>query len=328
LTVAQPNLYNFSWLPDQGVQGAGPFERCNLPAGNYAIITSEKGNPACYLKTIVKLSAKQPCGDTMYVTIKKNSAKDVCVTDFLGFSANSYTSTFCGFETDKVNVALLQGSDCLTIATINSFIGHTLICVNVCDAAQPNVCKTVYILVTVNESGIIAIDDQYSVKIGKTALFTVLDNDIMPTLTPDQLNITKDPSHGLATVKNNSYIEYQPELNYCGHDLLTYQICFDGECDDADVNIDVTCNGLVVFTGFSPNGDGVNETFRIQELERFPNNELWIFNRWGNLIYHAQNYQNDWSGDWKGSLIPDGTYYYMLDDGEGNTFKGYFQVQR
>jgi gliding motility-associated-like protein/uncharacterized repeat protein (TIGR01451 family) len=58
----------------------------------------------------------------------------------------------------------------------------------------------------------------------------------------------------------------------------------------------------------TPNADGKNDQFRILRLNKFPNSELMIFNRWGNMVYRSANYQNDWDG--KG--LNEGTYYYAL----------------
>ena len=69
---------------------------------------------------------------------------------------------------------------------------------------------------------------------------------------------------------------------------------------------------LEVHTGFTPNGDGVNETWHIPCIDWFPENEVSIYNRWGQLIYEAISYQNDWDGTINGRPLPDGTYFYTL----------------
>lgn len=63
----------------------------------------------------------------------------------------------------------------------------------------------------------------------------------------------------------------------------------------------------------SPNGDNINDTWVIPDLENYPNNELEIFNRWGSPIYRAQPYQNDWRGvNDDNEELPFGAYYYVL----------------
>ncbi|MEL7162403.1 MAG: gliding motility-associated C-terminal domain-containing protein, partial [Bacteroidota bacterium] len=90
-----------------------------------------------------------------------------------------------------------------------------------------------------------------------------------------------------------------------------------------------------VYNAITPNGDGLNETFEFQILSLrpndFPENELIIFNRWGDILYEASPYNNDWDGTASdGSLIPEGTYYYILrlDIGQGDIIRGDVTVVR
>ncbi|MDR1678342.1 MAG: gliding motility-associated C-terminal domain-containing protein [Prevotellaceae bacterium] len=85
--------------------------------------------------------------------------------------------------------------------------------------------------------------------------------------------------------------------------------------------------------GFSPNGDGVNDRFEIKVedgsplSDYYPNNHLLIFNRWGNKLYESKPYMNDWDGrNYEGGnlgsdALPSGTYYYLLDLGNGTKIK-------
>ncbi len=76
---------------------------------------------------------------------------------------------------------------------------------------------------------------------------------------------------------------------------------------------------------FTPNGDGYNDTFVVERLSLYPENELLIVNRWGKEVYRASNYQNDWTGEG----LPEGTYYYELHFPQsGQTWKGYVQLMR
>jgi len=71
----------------------------------------------------------------------------------------------------------------------------------------------------------------------------------------------------------------------------------------------------------TPNGDGDNELFLINCIEEFPDNQLEVYNRWGQLVYEAQNYDNSWGGtDPSGDVLVEGAYYYVLQytDGSGN----------
>ena len=77
----------------------------------------------------------------------------------------------------------------------------------------------------------------------------------------------------------------------------------------------------------TPNGDGVNDTWTIENLGSYPNNKVSIFDRSGRLIYSKTNYNNDWNGQLNGSELPEDTYYYiiLLDGGKGEK-KGFITL--
>jgi len=85
---------------------------------------------------------------------------------------------------------------------------------------------------------------------------------------------------------------------------------------------------------FTPNGDGKNDPFYIPGLDNYPKNKLQIFNRWGNIVYEAAPYKNDWDGSPnKTSMgtgkLPVGTYFYILDLGveTEEVRKGFVQLE-
>ena len=77
------------------------------------------------------------------------------------------------------------------------------------------------------------------------------------------------------------------------------------------------------------NGDGVNDYFVIKDLDKyeFPV-ELFIYNIWGDLIYHNSDYQNDWDGTYNGNLLNAGTYYYILTSKNRKGEMGYIDILR
>lgn len=90
-----------------------------------------------------------------------------------------------------------------------------------------------------------------------------------------------------------------------------------------------SAGGLSIPNLYTPNGDGVNETFEIRGLELFAENDMVIVNRWGNEVYKKSNYKNDWNGEG----LNDGTYYYVLRVREANgvewqVYKGYITLIR
>jgi gliding motility-associated-like protein len=64
----------------------------------------------------------------------------------------------------------------------------------------------------------------------------------------------------------------------------------------------------------TPNGDGANDQLVINCINEFPNNRLQVFNRWGQLVFERQNYDNTWGGtDRGGNVLPEGAYYFVLE---------------
>ncbi|MBO0591855.1 gliding motility-associated C-terminal domain-containing protein [Cellulophaga sp. E16_2] len=85
----------------------------------------------------------------------------------------------------------------------------------------------------------------------------------------------------------------------------------------------------VLFNQFSPNSDGINDFLTISCLENYPNNSIEIFDRYGNQVYKAVRYQNNWNGTGKNGDLPKGTYYYVLNLGDGSPItKGWIQIIR
>lgn len=76
----------------------------------------------------------------------------------------------------------------------------------------------------------------------------------------------------------------------------------------------MTSSGFNIPNVITPNGDGVNDTWIIEGLVPFPNNTVFIFSKWGELVYKKPHYTNDWNGSGSdGASLPDGTYYYLVE---------------
>ena len=96
-----------------------------------------------------------------------------------------------------------------------------------------------------------------------------------------------------------------------------------------DCSNDTTVLDFNIPEGFSPNNDGTNDVFVVRGIDRYPSNTFTIYNRWGNKLFEASPYKNDWDGKSTtgitvgGDDLPVGTYFYILDLGDGSKiFKG------
>ena len=86
-------------------------------------------------------------------------------------------------------------------------------------------------------------------------------------------------------------------------------------CDDIIDSVIITLEPIFTPTGFSPNGDGINDFFKIKGIEIGVSNELIIYNKWGTEVYRQKNYSNDsaWDGkNMSGNSLPEETYFYIF----------------
>ena len=64
---------------------------------------------------------------------------------------------------------------------------------------------------------------------------------------------------------------------------------------------------------FTPNGDGINDTWQIKNLPDYSDCEMNIYNRYGQLIHRSLGYSKEWNGSSNGQPLPAATYYYIID---------------
>ncbi len=93
-------------------------------------------------------------------------------------------------------------------------------------------------------------------------------------------------------------------------------------------NVSVIACDTEIPNVFSPNGDSMNDFFRIPGIEGFPNSKLEIYNRWGNVIYQSNDYGGGWDGRINNEPVADGTYYYILRRSDGENFHGGLTITR
>ncbi|MEM1318691.1 MAG: gliding motility-associated C-terminal domain-containing protein [Bacteroidota bacterium] len=170
-------------------------------------------------------------------------------------------------------------------------------------------------------------DDFVMVIIQKPALIDVLENDQLHG-TLKGLRILDQPAIGAVKVNADHRLSYIPGESECeAVDRFTYIVANETGWDTVAVFVEILCERLTIFSGFSPNGDGEFDTFTIKGVELLPNNKLSIFDYNGQEIYQKNRYANDWDGSQLDEpLSTEYTYYYVFEDGEGNVYSGYFKV--
>jgi gliding motility-associated-like protein len=90
-----------------------------------------------------------------------------------------------------------------------------------------------------------------------------------------------------------------------------------GGCAVSDSLMVTVLKAPVIPNTFSPNNDGINDTWRIQHLESYPGALVQVYDRYGKQVFTSIGYGRDWDGKFLGTPLPIGTYYYIVDPKNG-----------
>jgi gliding motility-associated-like protein len=148
--------------------------------------------------------------------------------------------------------------------------------------------------------------------------------------------VSAEAQNGSIQVQPSGVIVYTIDPSvFCGDDTLIYVIqdtYF--ALDTAIMVVHVECPFTVsVPEVFTPNGDGVNDVFEIRGIEDYPDHDLKIFNKRGHKVFENSGGLVSWNGrstsvlDFGNGQLPEDTYYYVLDLGDGSDLiKGYVYI--
>lgn len=151
--------------------------------------------------------------------------------------------------------------------------------------------------------------------------------------------INNETSKGIAASIDASYtliIDYEGNA-FTGRDRITIEVCdLAGVCAQQVFDIDVV-GGVEVFNGITPDGDGLNDFLFIKYIDVIEgalNNRVTILNRWGDVVFEIDNYDNlsrVFNGQTNsGKDLPSGTYFYKIEfvQGISNTLTGFITLKR
>ena len=293
------NSYIFTWTIDGGCGSSS--DAVMVIASNddaFAGADAELCGPAPDNATCITLNATPPSGG------------------FGKWSSPDATITFDRPDSVDVQVCGLKVGKNIFVWTIND---------GACGQFSTDTVLVTYTELVVN-------NDEYSVPFGGDISTDLTDNDEIPG--NFTLNVIQQPSHGRLTLGQNGQITYEADINYIGEDVAIYEICLENcDCIAANVTFNVgESAGCDIPSIITPNNDGINDAFIIPciaNVDRFPNSVVTIFNQWGDEVFRAEPYQNDWEGTFDGEDLPVGTYFYMVDLKDGSKpMSGYLILQR
>ena len=100
---------------------------------------------------------------------------------------------------------------------------------------------------------------------------------------------------------------------------ITYKLTATGTggCTLSDEMVVTVLKSVGIPTAFSPNGDGINDTWIIQYMESYPGSTVEVFNRYGQQVFYSSGYSQPWNGTLKGNALPVGVYYYIINPKNG-----------
>jgi gliding motility-associated-like protein len=103
---------------------------------------------------------------------------------------------------------------------------------------------------------------------------------------------------------------------------ITYTVTGETEqgCHESDSVIITLASGLTIYSGFTPNNDGINDLWDIDFVEYYPNIIVMVYDRWGRQVFFSEGYSSEkrWDGRFNGKDLPSGTYYYVVDLKDGS----------
>lgn len=197
-------------------------------------------------------------------------------------------------------------------------------------------------LLVFSEGNPIANNDILGLAEGESSgMINIVANDIVSNPASWEITILTNPEVGVIDSLVNGVVYYSVGAGVSGDTEFEYMICSldcPDKCDEGTVliTIPISNNEIETPNTITPNDDGINDVFFIEQIannpeDKYPDNEIIIFNRWGDIVYQAKPYNNDWKGtNQSGQDLPEATYYYLLrlNISEGEILKGDITIVR
>ena len=280
-------------------------------AANYSIklqVTSAAGCESSLTKQILASQIHPaPVASMSVVPLTVNGAQ-VCLGDSISFTDNSaggnITKSIWYFGDGIIDSSFAEFH---TYATATSYVAyHAVIDNNGCESVNnPSVAVLVDALPIVNAGY-----DKYVV-VGDSVVLnevSVIANDFTNWWTTTPYNLYLNDTAILNPV-------FTPAVS--GIYPYTLHVKTKAGCTGSDdINL-VALDPPKIPNTFSPNGDGIHDTWDISSLAKYPGVTVKVFNRYGQLVYNVIGYAKPWDGTYNGAPLPIGTYYYIISPKNG-----------
>lgn len=272
-------LHTYSWT-DTATFTSTDEDPTNLAIGSY-FVTVTDGNGCTHLDTTV-------ISEVNIVNADAGNDTTICDQDsvlLIGQGGSSYSWSI-GSNNDSIKVAPSLTTDYILTVLNNGCSDQDTVTINV--NALPNLS---------------AIANDYLILEGNTTTLTVTGAGVGANYDwnpPLSLNDPTTATPIASPTATTNYIVTGTDVNGC--------------MDTASVQI-IVATSIVFPDGITPNGDGLNDTWRIELIEEFPDNVVQVYNRWGQMVFESKGYLEQWDGLHNGKELPVGTYYFLIDLG-------------
>lgn len=298
--------------------------------------------PLCDTSTVYIVVYPVPAtGSIQLDTVLVGNTRTICV-DPAFVNVSPVTSISLGCLPSQPNVTIVSiDTATLCIVYTGVTVGQDTFCVVMNGPGGQVDTATIIITVLPNVLPPVAVNDTITIDEDNPGVnIPVTGNDTYNGAPVGNPTVVTRPTRGTVTWNpTTNGFTYVPYQDSCGQDFFTYFICNSVGCDTATVFINVLCDELIIYNAVSPNGDYNNDFFHIENIEKFPNNKVCIYNRWGNLVSEIKGYRNfsttnpmadkAFDGRWDGNPLPDGTYFYVIELGNGTSpIAGYLEIRR
>ena len=341
VTISQVSTPTGTIVPRIDTANGNVIVPSNTPSGIYTLtyqICTVATPTACATATVeVTVPAVTPTPtveanpDTFtYTGTGTQTIGNVLTNDTVSGTTSATTSNVTISQVSTPTGAIVPRIDTANgnvIVPNNTPSGIYTLTYQICTVATPTACATATVEVTVSTTTTsttpvlpVAADDRTTTPIDTPVVVNVLANDTPNGATAP--NVVTNPTNGTTVVNPDGTIEYRPHTGFVGIDTFVYELCNTDGCASATVTIEVV-NKLVPYNGMSVDGDGKNEHFHIAGINRYPDNVVRIYNRWGVKVFETEGYDNVtrvFRGFSNGRVVvetsdklPQGTYYYVIE---------------
>ncbi|MGD2033774.1 MAG: gliding motility-associated C-terminal domain-containing protein [Bacteroidales bacterium] len=281
-------VYTFVWSNNRFTQNI-----TDLEAGNYSVTVTDQHNCTKMLSNITitepegtTLISEEVMGESCYgandgvITVEASSPAGG-ITYSIDGSTFHNNGFFPGLSRGNYNVTVRDGNGCEVLLTSATISGPEPIKLDT--TVTHSIGDRGGSLIAVASGGI----EPYTYSLFSLSSETTSSTGEFDDLLPDEYELFAEDS------------------NPCSSDTLI-------------VLIMELSNKLVIYDAFSPNNDGINDVWNIENIDLYPACKVVIFNTWGNQLFSSDGYTEPWDGKYNGRDLPSGTYYYTIDPGDGS----------